>query len=133
MTEPSIREQILEIVRSNREGGNREAPGQILQVHRIKAQAVVKQFEDRVDKNNPLNVEVRGGSITIYKVQFGQFETSSFVDVWTSPDVDEEPHYRFFNPPTLAQDSQGTIEIEGRKYREDPLAAVAEVILGAKS
>jgi hypothetical protein len=40
------------------------------------------------------------------------------------------------NPPTLVRDPSGDIEVAGRMYREDPLAALAEVLtrnLGGQS
>lgn len=39
-----------------------------------------------------------------------------------------DPVFRIFNPPMLAEDPAGPIEINGRRYREDPIAAVAQVV-----
>lgn len=39
-----------------------------------------------------------------------------------------DPHFRIFNPPTLAADPMGPIEINGQRFREDPMAAVAQVV-----
>jgi hypothetical protein len=39
-----------------------------------------------------------------------------------------DPHYRIFNPPTLVEDPDGDVQLTTGTYREDPLAAVAEVI-----
>lgn len=39
-----------------------------------------------------------------------------------------DPHFRIFNPPTLVEDPAGPVHHNGRRYREDPLAALAEVI-----
>lgn len=39
-----------------------------------------------------------------------------------------DPHFRIFNPPLLVEDPAGPVERNGKRYREDPLAALAEVI-----
>ena len=39
-----------------------------------------------------------------------------------------DPHFRIWNPPLLVEDPLGDIELGGRKFREDPLGAVAEAI-----
>jgi hypothetical protein len=39
-----------------------------------------------------------------------------------------ESHFVVYNPPLLATDPTGPIEINGRRFREDPLAALAEVV-----
>lgn len=39
-----------------------------------------------------------------------------------------DPHFVIYNPPLLATDPTGPIEINGRRFREDPLAALAEVV-----
>lgn len=43
-------------------------------------------------------------------------------------DSDGDPHYRIFNPPLLAEDPAGPVVVDGRRYRLDPVMAVAEVI-----
>jgi hypothetical protein len=49
------------------------------------------------------------------------------VSVSTGPH-DVETDYRIFNPPTLVKDGSGSVEIGGKRYREDPLGALADVI-----
>lgn len=39
-----------------------------------------------------------------------------------------ETHYRIFNPPTLVSDPAGDVEVNGRRFRLDPLAAVLEAV-----
>lgn len=39
-----------------------------------------------------------------------------------------DPHYRIFSPPLLAEDPAGPVAVDGRRYRLDPVTAVAEVI-----
>jgi len=44
--------------------------------------------------------------------------------------VGGDPHFRIFNPPLLAADPAGPVEINGQCFREDPIAAVAQVVAG---
>lgn len=39
-----------------------------------------------------------------------------------------DPHFIIVNPPGLAEDPNGPIELNGRRFRDDPLAALAEVV-----
>lgn len=52
-----------------------------------------------------------------------------WIDVLVDGETDSgETHFRVFNPPTLARDPAGDVEICGIRYRHDPVAALAEVI-----
>jgi hypothetical protein len=51
------------------------------------------------------------------------------VEVFVVGDTERgDPHYRVVNPPRYATDPTGPIEINGRRFREDPLAALAEAV-----
>lgn len=39
-----------------------------------------------------------------------------------------DPHFRVVNPPLLVPDPGGPVELRGTRWREDPLAALAEAI-----
>lgn len=41
---------------------------------------------------------------------------------------DAEAHYRIVNPPTLVKDGSGPVEVGSRRFREDPLEAIAQAI-----
>lgn len=51
------------------------------------------------------------------------------VEVWLGEHTGP-PDYRIFNPPTLVRDPLGDVAIGRVRFREDPLAALAEVIAG---
>jgi hypothetical protein len=56
-------------------------------------------------------------------------EGAELVEVYLQGEtVTGEAHFRIYNPPLLTEDPTGPIEIGGRHYREDPVAAIAEVI-----
>jgi hypothetical protein len=46
---------------------------------------------------------------------------------------DVEAHYRIVNPPTLVKDDAGAVDVGRRRYREDPLGAIAQAIGGART
>ena len=55
-----------------------------------------------------------------------------YVEVYTAgATVSGDPHFKIWNPPVLVEDPVGEIELSGRRYREDPLGAIAEVVASA--
>jgi hypothetical protein len=51
------------------------------------------------------------------------------VEVWVAGETEGgDPHFIIVNPPGLAEDPLGPVEVGGRRFREDPLAALAEVV-----
>lgn len=81
----------------------------------------------------------RGRGVVIERLEFVE-ETSdcpAHIEVWVGDPVGNDPHYRIFNPPVLVEDPRGSIvkEVSGRsgqlarrRYRVDPVAAVAEAL-----
>ena len=56
-------------------------------------------------------------------------EGHSWVEVYAGGVTEGgDPHYRIFNPPSLVPDPNGEVEAHGQRWREDPLAALAEVV-----
>lgn len=56
-------------------------------------------------------------------------ETPEAVDVRLQGETEsQDPHFRVVNPPLLVEDPAGPVEINGKRFREDPLAALARVI-----
>lgn len=59
------------------------------------------------------------------------------VEVWVAGETEGgDPHFIIVNPPTLTPDPTGPVEINGRTFREDPVAALAEAVAqhgGARS
>ena len=69
------------------------------------------------------------GLVHMQEVQFGKAGETEWVDVFLAGDTQaEDPHFRIFNPPALVRDPLGDIEVDGVRYRRDPLAALAEVV-----
>lgn len=91
----------------------------------LRAAAVVGQFASAASGKN----SVHYGGVEFWSVtNIGD----GGIEVRTSPNRVESV-YRIFNPPTLVRDGSGLIVVDGRRYREDPLGAVAEVILMHRS
>lgn len=117
-----IREQIEEL-RASR-GDNAFALAR-----ELRAQAAADQFANRDDPGVPMVIKNRLGQVQIHKAELKEVQGSTCIDIWTGSRTEAPPDYRIFNPPTLAQDPEGDIEVGGKMYREDPMAAIAEVIL----
>lgn len=114
-------------------------------VRQIKARIVAQQFADSPGKNTDgvLSIQPSGSdqTVAIGQVTYGQADDDvPYVDVYTAgPTVGGDPHFRIINPPTLVGDPNGDIEVTStprggktvtRRYREDPLGAIAEAIAG---
>lgn len=93
----------------------------------MRAGAVVDQFLALLKAHAPDPFVSYGGVVFVAVESL----PDGGVSIRTAPDATEDD-FRIFNPPTLVHDPQGDIELHGRRYREDPLAAVAQVILGAR-
>lgn len=39
-----------------------------------------------------------------------------------------DPHFRIYAPPLLAEDPHGDVDLDGKKYRHDPILALAQVL-----
>lgn len=140
----TIREQIAAVWESEVESGraDRRKPGEKnpaamaaqtireRRVCQIKADAVKQQFDDHPGKNGDgvLSVRTAQGEATIHRVEATTVDGVACVDVWTSNGLD--PNYRLINPPMLVEDPAGSVFLRGRRFREDPIGAVAEVIAG---
>lgn len=73
----------------------------------------------------PKTYRTRYGDVTITRVQEGE----GYVEVWGAGQLEDDPaRWRIHNPPTLVEDPSGEIERHGKRWREDPEAALAEVI-----
>lgn len=69
------------------------------------------------------------GEVHICDVTSSESDGIGWVDVTVAGEtVGGDPHFRIFNPPTLVPDPEGPVEVRGRRYREDPMAALACVI-----
>jgi hypothetical protein len=90
---------------------------------KLRAEAAVEQFaEARAAVGDDLPVPVAPG-VHFTEVKAIEDGVELFVD-----GGDGDPHFRIFNPPTLVADPTGDIELNGQRFREDPLAALGQVV-----
>jgi len=107
-----------------------------------KAEVVSSEWEDFPGKNleGTASFSTRQGEVAIGEIRHrpaeGDKELDS-VEVWVGGPAAGPPAWRLINPPTLVPDPTGEVVLadEGpdgrttiRRYREDPLGAVAEFI-----
>lgn len=73
-----------------------------------------------------MSYQTPGGVVTITDMVYREDPSGvACIEVNTADGQGAPPHFRIFNPPILAPDPAGDIEIGGRRYREDPVRAVA--------
>lgn len=74
-------------------------------------------------------VSTPDGEVRICQVTSHQDGEAHWVEVFLHGATEGgDPHFRIFNPPTLAADPLGPVEINGERFREDPMGAVAQVV-----
>lgn len=104
-------------------------------VRDIRAKSVKDAFDNHQGKNERGELTVRsrkGGEVTLTNIKYVEYDGVSCVEIWGDEGA-VAPSYRIFNPPTLVEDGLGDIEVRGKKFREDPLGALAEVIASNNS
>jgi len=89
----------------------------------LQAQSTIDAFNDRLAEVAP-DDNVCINDVKVYSVTP---ISHNGVEIYLSPNGDV-PEYRIFNPPYLTRDPLGDVEVRGRKYREDPLAAMISII-----
>jgi hypothetical protein len=96
------------------------------------ARRIADAFNTHPGRNidGALTVTTRFGSIRLAKVEYAALGGRSWVDVWVGNPSDSAPAYRVVNPPILMETPRGEIARGNRRYTEDPLGALAEVIGG---
>jgi hypothetical protein len=99
--------------------------------------AVKKQLKD---KAKAVSDAANASSLRAFQTPHGEVRMATIravqdadgldlIEVWIHGDTTSgDPHFRIYNPPLLASDPEGDTEVHGRRFRQDPLAAVAEVI-----
>lgn len=100
-------------------------PERARRVARQRARAVSQDWTER---------HADAGNVAVAGVRFGHVEEiEGGVEIWHGAKVGA-PDYRIFNPPTLVTDPTGDVwsETHEKRYREDPLAAVAELIVSVR-
>lgn len=111
---------------------------EILQeVVRVKSEEIVAEWENNPGKNSRgmVTFATRHGEATIGDIQyFSNPESLDGVEVWIGPNEGTPPTYRLINPPLMVADPLGDIILPDgntnrvRRYRVDPLHAIAEFI-----
>lgn len=95
-----------------------------------KAKKVTDQVKDKKKSVDSITCRTSYGEVEIASiVERTDAEGISYVEVYLRGQTESgDPHFRIYNPPLLAEDPAGDIEVSGRKYREDPVQAIAEVV-----
>lgn len=86
----------------------------------------------RMPAGAPLQVQTRNGDVAFTSVEETEVDGVTCLEIrLAEPVVGNDPHFRIFNPPTLVEDPTGDVQSGARRYRVDPVAAVAELIASA--
>lgn len=77
-----------------------------------------------------MTVQTSRGDVVLEDVAYRWDPESevAYLEVTVGGPAGGDPHYRVVNPPQLVEDPDGDVELRGRRWRVDPLAALAEVI-----
>ncbi len=111
----------------------RKAPPELRQQSKARGDAVaaaVREHRKAHGKDAPYARITRAGEVQIEDVKtFVDPDGMTIVEVFVAgPTAGGDPHFRIINPPALVEDPAGP-EVRGqRRFRTDPLAALAEVI-----
>ena len=84
----------------------------------------VGEAHEAVSDGSPVVVATAAGTVEIAALS----ADGEAVEVTVSGAAGGDPSFRIFNPPTLVADPTGDREVNGIRFRYDPLAAVASVI-----
>lgn len=140
MSENAEIKGLPEKIRDIREGS--PTPAEALQaITRAKAKEVASRwgaFEGK-NLNGVASFQTRSGQAQIGAIRHRQEPDGlDSVEVWTGPETDGPPAFRLINPPVLVPDAAGSEILTDydpmrkvnvvRRFRVDPLQAIAEVI-----
>lgn len=77
----------------------------------------------------PYARRTRQGEVVLERLSFHEEDGQAWVEVYAAGDIQgDDAHFRIFNPPALVEDPAGQVELHGKRYREDPMAALAEAV-----
>lgn len=107
-----------------------EVPEHVRRQLHDRASAVTGAASSRATADGALLMKTRYGSVSISSLEHQVDDNGvSCVSVrLAEPGSSGDPHYRVFNPPQLVEDVRGDVVMNGRRYRVDPLHALAEVV-----
>lgn len=89
---------------------------------RSRMRAVRRAYE------GPVTVSTPAGDVAIESLTAIEDGARSRVEVTVSSPEGGDPNFVIVNPPTLVPDRNGAHVIHGKRYRDDPVAAVAHAI-----
>lgn len=92
--------------------------------------AAVLAAVPKIDPAVPLEVHVPSGTVAFTLIRGGSGDGQKWIEANVAGPAGGDPAFRVVNPPALVPDPAGEVEISGVRYRNDPLAALAEVIAG---
>lgn len=95
---------------------------------RNRARAVKKSHGEQAPDDGPLVLATPNGDVSIEALTIVEDGTRSRVEVRVSDASGGDPNFVIVNPPTLVPDQFGEHVVHGRRFREDPIAAVAYVV-----
>lgn len=99
------------------------------QLARARVERVRQAGASLLQGGNVAAVRTRRGDVMISKIVPGEDAVSTWVDVTVAGETrGGDPNFRIVNPPTLVRDPQGDVILQSGTFREDPIAAIAEVI-----
>lgn len=108
-----------------RDGGSQNGQERATQ----RAARTVTAWSRRGPKAGPLRVATRHGEVVLDRVALKRDGELEYLDVHLGGETQGgDPHFRVVNPPTLVRDPAGDVVAHGERWREDPLAALAEAI-----
>jgi hypothetical protein len=123
-----IRERVREILEANPGASRTVVERRTRLIRALRARAVREAFEEEA-----LNGPVRRGPLTFHRIEV---VAEGEIAVWLGPH-DGPPEYRLVNPPMNARDLvAGDIQLgdePDRRFREDPLTAIAQGILRGRA
>jgi hypothetical protein len=94
-----------------------------------RADDALAAWSARPEGAGPYVLQTGNGEVAIERIEGREDGTLSYLEVWVrGGEADGWPHFRVVNPPTLAEDPEGDVVIQGRRFRLDPLAALAQAI-----
>lgn len=97
-----------------------------------RAAIVHEAWVAREDSGSPRHL----GDLKVYEMELEETGDAVLLNVWTEPrSTASEPQYQILNPPLLASDPNGDVQLTGRSetFVEDPIRAVMQGIMHISS
>lgn len=110
---------------------DQEVPWETLERVAERAERAVTAWGERSPEGTPHPIRTSRGEVVLDRVERRTDPTTGvdYVEVRLAGQTQGgDPLFRVVNPPLLVEDPEGPVEARGRRWREDPLAALAEVI-----